>query len=92
MGLQRDGDLWEQAWKAVLKRGSANQDLRKVKGHATHEDIQQGRATKEDKLGNDKSDEKADEGVEEIQGRGLAKLGEWLAYRHDDYRKLMKRI
>ena len=28
-GVQRDGDLWAQAWKAVLKRGSANQDLRK---------------------------------------------------------------
>ena len=75
-----------------MKRGSANQDLRKAKGHATYEDIQQGKATKEDKLGNDKSDEKADEGVEEIQGRGLVKLGEWLANRHDDYRKRMKRI
>ena len=30
-GLQIDGDLWEQAWKAVLKRGSGNQALRKVK-------------------------------------------------------------
>lgn len=29
-GLQVDGDLWEQAWKAVL-----NQFLRQVKGHAT---------------------------------------------------------
>jgi len=30
-GLQVDGDLWEQAWKAVLKRGWQNQTLRKVK-------------------------------------------------------------
>ena len=34
-GLQTDGDLWEQAWLAVLKRGAGNQTLRKVKGHAT---------------------------------------------------------
>ena len=50
-GLQRDGDLWEQAWTAVIKRGAANQDLRKVKGHATLEDVQQGKATAEDKYG-----------------------------------------
>ena len=30
-GLQRDGDLWELAWKAILARGAANQTLRKVK-------------------------------------------------------------
>ena len=29
MGLERDGDLWEQAWKTVLNRGAANQELRK---------------------------------------------------------------
>ena len=55
------------------------------------EDAQQGKATKEDKLGNDNSDENADKGVEDIQGRGLVKLGEWLAKRHDDYRKLMEK-
>ena len=54
--------------------------------------VQQGKVTKEDKLGNDNSDENADKGVEDIQGRGLVKLGEWLAKRHDEYRKLMKRI
>ena len=26
-GVQRDGDLWAQAWKAALKRGSGNQGL-----------------------------------------------------------------
>ena len=25
-GLQKDGDLWEQAWKAIVKRGPGNQD------------------------------------------------------------------
>ena len=31
-GLQTDGDLWQQAWIAVVQRGAANQSLRKVKG------------------------------------------------------------
>ena len=38
--LQVDGDLWEVAWNAVLKRGIGNQYLRKVKGHATEEDVE----------------------------------------------------
>ena len=44
-GLQIDGDLWEQAWKALTRRGSGNQKLRKVKGHATATDVELGRAT-----------------------------------------------
>ena len=51
VGVQTDGDLWEQAWLAILKRGAANQTLRKVKGHATQEDIEAGRSTPEDKKG-----------------------------------------
>ena len=91
-GLQKDGDLWEQAWKAVLKRGAANQDLRKVKGHATTEDIKAGRSIDADKKGNDKSDENADTGVEMIKWKGLTTLGAWIAARHDGYKILMKRI
>ena len=62
MGVQTDGGLWEQAWLAILKRGVANQTLRKVKGHATQEDIEAGRSTPEDKKGNDNSDANADRG------------------------------
>ena len=91
-GVQTDGDLWEQAWKAVLKRGPGNQDLRKVKGHAPKQDVGKGKATKEDRHGNDRSDKIADEGVEAIGGRGLVKLGDWLGKRHDQYSKFMSRI
>ena len=41
--VQTEGDLWEQAWAAVSKRGAGNQKLRKVKGHATQEDISAGK-------------------------------------------------
>jgi len=67
-GLQVDGDLWEQAWIAVKRRGAGNQTLRKVKGHAADQDVAKGISTAEDRDGNDKSDELADKGVEEIAG------------------------
>ena len=41
-GLQKDGDLWEVAWLAIIKRGASNQTIRKVKGHATSADIVEG--------------------------------------------------
>ena len=59
-GLQVDGDLWQQAWEAVLKRGIGNQTLRKVKGHATEQDVAKGLSTQEDRDGNDNSDKLAD--------------------------------
>ena len=71
MGLQKDGDLWEQAWNAVLERGASNQNLRKVKGHATIQYIEAGLRAAADKEGNDKSDANADDGVDMVK-RGRA--------------------
>ena len=62
-GLQRDRDLWEQAWIVVLRRGANSKDLRKVKGHATKENVEAGTSIAADKEGNDKSDENADDCV-----------------------------
>jgi len=59
-GLQTDGDLWQQAWLAVKSRGIGNQTLRKVKGHATEQDVINGTSTWEDRGGNDISDKLAD--------------------------------
>ena len=91
-GLQVDGDLWEQAWIAVKRRGIGNQSLRKVKGHATEEDVAKGISTCEDREGNDKSDKLADKGVEEIAGVGLVKLGKWCEARWKQYNKLLNRV
>ena len=91
-GLQTDGDLWEQAWLAVLKRGTGNQSLRKVRGHATEKNIENGISNPGDKEGNDVSDKLADKGVEAIAGIGLVKLGKWLEAKHKAYRKLMSRV
>ena len=91
-GLQTDGDLWEQAWIAVVKRGKGNQQVRKVKGHATKEQVEEGVVKKEDKEGNDASDKLADQGVHSIHGVGLVKLASWIAQRHQRYGTFMKRI
>ena len=91
-GLQKDGDLWGTAWKAVLHRGASNQKIRKVKGHATEQDVAQGRSTAEDRFGNDKADKNADEGVEVVRGGGFVKLGQWLADRHTRYVTFMRRV
>ena len=92
MGLQVDGDLWEQAWIAVEKRGIGNQFLRKVIGHATEKDVKNGIATSDVRDGNDKIDKLADKGVEEVAGVGLVKLGKWCEARMKRYRKLVTRV
>ena len=92
MGLQVDGDLREQAWISVKRRGTENQSLRKVKGHATEKDVKEGISTSEDREGNDKSDKLADKGVEEFVGVGLVKLGKWCEARLKQYRKLVIRV
>ena len=74
------------------KRGTANQSLRKVKGHATEKDVQKGISTAKDREGNDTSDKLADKAVEAIAGIGLVKLGKWLEARQKKYKKLMARI
>ena len=74
------------------KEGSENQFLRKVKGHATEKDIENGVSNREDQEGNDYSDELADGGVEAIAGTGLVTLGQWLEARQNNYKKLMHRV
>ena len=73
-------------------RGISNQDLRKVKGHATEKDVREGRSTHQDKEGNDRSDKNADQGVEQLAGEGLVELGRWVTNRHDHYKKFVARI
>ena len=75
-----------------MKRGIGNQSLRKVNGHATEKDIENGISNIEDGEGNDTSDKLADKGVEAIAGIGLVKLGKWLEARQKTYRRLIVRV
>ena len=68
--LQKDGDAWELAWRAIVCRGAAAQTLRKVKGHATEEDVRQGKCTEEDRQGNDEADTAAKQGLLKNGGAG----------------------
>ena len=63
-----------------------------MKGHATADDIKEGRSTEADKEGNDRSDKNADKWVEMVGGKGLTTLGAWVAKRHDRYKKWMERV
>ena len=91
-GMQTDGDLWQVAWEAIIARGSGNQDIRWVKGHATNEDIRQGRSSSSDQKGNDRSDTNADKGVEMVAGEGLVTLAKWAAQRYEGYLKFMAKV
>ena len=75
-----------------MTRATGNYDLRKVKGHAAQEDIDQCRSNPEDKEGNGVSDHPAGEGVKTLNGDGLTRLSRWFAERHRNYCKLIKRI
>ena len=43
--LIKNGDLISRIWKAIMSRGPEAVAFAKVKGHATREDIEQGRVT-----------------------------------------------
>ena len=62
-GLQADGDLWQQAWLAVLARGPGKQALTKVKGHATQAQVEEGAVREADKVGNDWGDSYVERGA-----------------------------
>ena len=85
-------ETWQIAWEAILTRGIGSQDVRWVKGHATEEDISQGRSNSHDKEGNDRSDTNADKGVEIVAGEGLVTLAKWAAQRYEGYLKFMARV
>ena len=62
--------------------------ISKVKGHATEEMVSEGKVKAEDKEGNDKADEAADQGATKSQGK-VQKFAELYAWRQGMYRKIM---
>lgn len=99
--LQADGDLWELVWKAITRRGTKAQKLAKVKGHATSEDVAEGRVRACDKAGNDWADDLADRGAVRLGGEAMTfctrstvsiALAKWMKKRHRAYRDFMFRV
>ncbi len=66
--------------------------MRKVKGRATRQDVEEGRFAAADQAGNDNNDENADKRIRRVGGKGLATAGKWIAERHGKYKKLMRII
>ena len=62
--LQIDGDLWEVFWDTIVMKKPNAVDFTKVKGHATDDQVQQGKVKAEDTVGNDQADCAADKGFE----------------------------
>ncbi len=88
---QKDGDLWSIFFQVVATKGHASVRFTKVKGHATDEMVDQGRVLPEDKRGNDRADEVANEGVG-IFGKDIIHLGQVYARRHHYYTTFIKKL
>ena len=65
--------------------------ISKVKGHATEEMVSEGKVKVEDKKGNDKADEAADQGATKSQGK-VQKFAELYAWIQGMYRNIMTKI
>ena len=89
--MQSDGDIWGEFWEILEARGARTVRITKVKGHATEEDVQDGRATKEDKEGNDQADAAANKGARSMQ-EGFVIFAQWAKGRVQAYTNLMQRI
>ena len=77
--------------KTVEEREPGCARISKVKGHATQEMVDEGKAQHEDKKGNDQADTGADRGAVTMQ-RVTQKLTDLYSWRHGGYRNLMVRI
>ena len=43
--MQKDGDVWQAIWRAILAKGPHAIKVSKVKGHATEQHVRDGTAT-----------------------------------------------
>ncbi len=77
--LRRDGDLWQIWERLALERGLRSVIITWGKGHATSQDVKDGRATEVPKVANDIGDRLADLGVSEGHQIGLIRLAAYYA-------------
>ena len=75
--MQKDGDVWSAIWRVIIAKGPRAIKVTKVKGHATANDIEEGRATAATKAGNDVADGLVREATA-LHGKGTVELAYWL--------------
>ena len=89
--LQKDGDIWQAIWQAIIAKGPQAIRVTKVKGHATSSEVSSGKVEDVDKVGNDISDKLAAEGTL-LHGEDKINLANWIAARHRAYCEFMDMI
>ena len=89
--MQKDGDVWAAIWNAIIQKRPQAIKVAKVKGHATEEDVQAGRATEADKMGNAVADSLVGDATR-LHGKRLADLAHWLEARHKAYQAFMTSV
>ena len=89
--IQRDGDMWRMYFQHATAKTISAIAITKVKGHATANMVETGQVRATDKLGNDKADEAADEGVL-LFGAPMVRLSKCYAKRHIAYSQLVADI
>ena len=80
--LSTNGDLWEVFQRHLQQFGSTFLSFDKVKGHATDQDVSDGKVSQWDKLGNDESDKYAGEATD-LYGPNVPHLAKAYAYNHE---------
>ena len=89
--IQRDGDMWHMYFQHAAAKSVSAIAISKVKGHATDDMVEAGQVRAADKLGNDKADEAADEGVT-LFGAPMVRLSKNYTKRHIAYSQLVADI
>eukprot|EP00973_Karenia_brevis_P050768 7052483-Karenia_brevis.AAC.1 len=85
--LKKDGDLWKMVWAFIEAKGPDNIAYIKVKGHVTDKMVNNGIVDIDEKKGNDKADEAAEEGGRIGRDDEANFMSRWCK-RVKDYRKL----
>ena len=91
-GLIPDGDMLGATWKAIQSRGPHSQRLNKVKGHATFQYVEEGRATTEDVFGNNEADACATLGIHMATPGPMRRIACWLLRRQTLYGQWMVNV
>jgi hypothetical protein len=84
--------MLEATWKAIVSRGPHAQRLKKVKGHASFQDVADGKSTTEDRLGNNEADICATLGIQEATPGPMRRIACWLLRRQTLYGKWLLNI
>ena len=89
--LFNDWDLWEPIFQNLASTKAQTTAITKVKGHATKQQVEEGKVKPMDKVGDDVADITADDRLH-THGWDTVEMGKLLARRHKDYQAFVIRV